>query len=53
VTTHKITPEGSGYTYESVDADIANREFPARLYYLPIPEAEIQKNKGLTQIKGW
>ncbi|MEJ5055389.1 RagB/SusD family nutrient uptake outer membrane protein [Sphingobacterium sp. MYb382] len=50
---HKITPEGSGYTYEFVDADIANREFPARLYYLPIPEAEIQKNKGLTQIKGW
>lgn len=50
---HRISNVGINLNYETVDADAVNREFPSRLYYLPIPEAEIQINKGLTQIKGW
>src|SRR5690606_21544744 len=52
-TGHKISPEGTGFTYEVVSADAVNRSFSSKLYYLPIPESEVQLNGALTQIKGW
>ena len=53
VTGHKIEPNGTGFTYQVVPADNLDRSFSSRLYYLPIPEGEIQVNLALTQIKGW
>lgn len=53
VTGHKIEPNGTGFTYTVVPADNLDRSFSSRLYYLPIPEGEIQVNLALTQIKGW
>lgn len=53
VTGHKIEVEGNGFKYTIVPADNIDRSFSTRLYYLPIPEGEIQVNQGLTQIKGW
>jgi len=52
-TGHKISPNGTGLTYEVVSADATNRSFSTKLYYLPIPENEVQLNGALTQIKGW
>lgn len=53
MTGHKITPEGSSLKYESVEVDNTNRSFSTRLYYLPIPERDVQVNLELTQIQGW
>jgi starch-binding outer membrane protein, SusD/RagB family len=53
VTGHKIEPNGSSLSYTVVSADNLDRQFSTRLYYLPIPESEIQRNEELTQIKGW
>ncbi|WP_164111157.1 MULTISPECIES: RagB/SusD family nutrient uptake outer membrane protein [Sphingobacterium] len=44
---------GGGYRYTVESADNALRTFTGSLYYLPIPEAEVQRNDELTQIKGW
>lgn len=52
-TGHKISPEGSSLSYEAVPIDAVNRSFSSKLYYLPIPESEVQLNGALTQIKGW
>ncbi|RXK82885.1 RagB/SusD family nutrient uptake outer membrane protein [Filimonas effusa] len=52
-TGHKISAAGTGYTYETVSADNANRQFTGALYYIPIPASELQNNTALTQIKGW
>ncbi|WP_165793074.1 RagB/SusD family nutrient uptake outer membrane protein [Sphingobacterium haloxyli] len=48
-TGHKYT----GFNYEVVPADNTDRSFTGALYYLPIPEAEVQRNNALDQIKGW
>lgn len=53
MTGHKISVDGSNVTYEVVPVDATNRQFSRRLYYLPIPEGEVQINESLTQIKGW
>lgn len=53
VTGHRITPSGNGLNYEVVTADNADRSFTPALYYIPIPELEVQRNTGLEQIKGW
>ncbi|WP_149525430.1 RagB/SusD family nutrient uptake outer membrane protein [Sphingobacterium hotanense] len=53
MTGHKPTPDGAGFTYEVVPADASDRSFTGKLYYLPIPESEVQVNLGLTQIQGW
>lgn len=53
MTGHKITGQGAGYTYEVVPADAVNRSFTGKLYYLPIPENEVQLNLALDQIFGW
>lgn len=52
-TGHKISDLGSGNIYETVLADTRDREFVGRMYYLPIPLAETQRNNGLDQIVGW
>jgi len=52
-TGHKISDLGSGTIYETVSADTRDREFTERMYYLPIPLAETQRNNGLSQIVGW
>lgn len=52
-TGHKITPAGTGYTYETVSCDNATRQFTGALYYIPIPPLELQNNTALTQIQGW
>ncbi|RPE09532.1 RagB/SusD family nutrient uptake outer membrane protein [Chitinophaga lutea] len=52
-TGHKITPQGAGFKYEVVPADNANRQFTPALYYIPIPQDEIQRNTAITQIQGW
>lgn len=49
---HGHRPNANG-TYDLVDADIQKRYFPAKLYYLPIPQSEIQNNVNITQISGW
>jgi len=52
-TGHKITQSGSVFTYEVVSADNMDRKFTTALYYMPIPEDEIQRNPGIKQIQGW
>lgn len=53
VTGHKIEETPSGLTYTVEPADNLDRSFSTRLYYLPIPEQEVQINQALTQIQGW
>lgn len=53
MTGHKITVNGMTASYEVVPVDASDRQFSTRLYYLPIPEGEVQINESLTQIKGW
>ncbi|NGM60801.1 RagB/SusD family nutrient uptake outer membrane protein [Sphingobacterium sp. SGG-5] len=43
----------NGTEYEVVSVDNVDRGFTGALYYLPIPEAEDQRNDALDQIKGW
>ncbi len=52
-TGHKISQSGTTVKYEVVNADNTNRQFTPALYYIPIPETEIQRNNAITQIKGW
>lgn len=48
-TGHKYT----GIGYEVVSVDNTDRSFTGALYYLPIPEIEVQRNNALDQITGW
>lgn len=50
---HKISIDQDQMMVEVVSADASDRQFPARLYYLPIPDVEVQINESLKQIKGW
>ncbi len=52
-TGHRITPQGTGWKYEVVSADNANRQFTGALYYMPVPIDELQRNGAITQILGW
>ncbi len=52
-TGHRVVPAGNGFEYEVVPADNTDRSFTGALYYLPIPEMEVQRNNALDQIKGW
>jgi hypothetical protein len=52
-TGHRITPLGAGWKYEVVPVDNTNRQFTTKLYYIPIPVDEIQRNDAMDQIKGW
>lgn len=49
----KITKSGEVLTYEYVDIDKADRQFPERFYNFPIPIAEIANNTALSQINLW
>jgi len=53
MTGHKITPVGTDLRYDVVEVDNMDRSFTGRLYYLPIPEREVQVNLALDQIQGW
>lgn len=53
MTGHKVTAVGTGFAYNAVPADAVNRSFTGKLYYLPIPESEVQLNLSLDQIQGW
>lgn len=50
---HKITSVSGVNSYTVVDADGQDRHFTTNLYYLPIPQAEVQRNNKLVQIAGW
>lgn len=50
---HKISPDGNGLRYETVDCDKQNRFFPTTFYYMPIPLQEIVNNTSIEQIQGW
>lgn len=50
---HRLSQDGTSLKYEVVSADATNRSFTGKLYYLPIPEGEVQRNNALTQIQGW
>lgn len=52
-TGHRVTPSGSGFNYETVTVDNANRQFTKDLYYIPIPVDEVLRNNALKQIQGW
>jgi hypothetical protein len=53
VSGHRVEVAGQNVSYTTVPADDRDRSFSGRLYYLPIPESEVQVNTALTQIKGW
>lgn len=47
-----ITPNGlGGFTYDKVEFE--QRKFPEKLYVLPVPQDEIDKNPAAKQINGW
>nr|WP_315817101.1 RagB/SusD family nutrient uptake outer membrane protein [Paraflavitalea speifideiaquila] len=52
-TGHRVTASGGGFKYESISCDNMDRQFTPALYYIPIPQSELQNNAALTQIKGW
>ncbi|SNR31293.1 Starch-binding associating with outer membrane [Maribacter sedimenticola] len=47
----KIEKEGDNYTYTKFEFE--TRSFPSKLYVLPIPQNEIDKNPAAKQILGW
>ncbi len=48
----KIVKEADGtFTYSGIDVEM--RSFPEKLYVLPIPQGEIDKNPAAKQINGW
>ncbi|MEC5146388.1 RagB/SusD family nutrient uptake outer membrane protein [Chitinophaga sp. 180180018-2] len=50
---HKVTANGSGFSYTEVDCDKENRYFPTSFYYMPIPQEELVNNTAMKQIQGW
>lgn len=56
VRTHglKIVKEANGtFTYYYVECDNQDRNFPEKLYTLPIPQDELENNKSITQNPAW
>lgn len=47
----KMTKSGSTITYTRYPFEI--RSFPSKLYVLPIPQSEVDKNPAAKQINGW
>lgn len=47
----KMTKSGNTITYTRVAFE--NRSFPSKLYVLPIPQSEVDKNPAAKQIAGW
>lgn len=48
-----ITKIGAGFKYEYVTCDDVDRQFPERLYTLPVPPEEIANNTSCIQIDAW
>lgn len=49
----KMTPAGSGYTYEYVDCDLQDRKFLSKTYVLPVPYSELANNSAIEQYDEW
>lgn len=50
----KIVKEANGtFTYYYVECDDQNRNFPEKLYTLPIPQSELDNNKDVNQTPAW
>lgn len=49
----KITDTADGLHYQWVSVDDQDRNFPAKMYYCPIPQSELDNNKNITQISVW
>ena len=50
----KITPDLYGnFTYERIEADTQDRQFPVKYNIFPIPYSELQNNKLCTQNEAW
>ena len=47
----RIEKDGDNYTYTKFEFE--TRSFPSKLYVLPIPQNEIDKNPAAKQILGW
>lgn len=48
-----ITKSGDDFAYQYVTCDDVDRQFPQRLYTLPVPPEEIANNILCEQIDGW
>ena len=50
----KIVKEANGsLTYYYVEVDDQNRNFPQKLYTLPVPQSELENNKLMSQDNAW
>jgi hypothetical protein len=50
----KIEKNGSGqFVYTYVDCDKQDRNFPAKMYRIPLPVSEITNNTAITQFPEW
>ncbi|MCI2122086.1 MAG: RagB/SusD family nutrient uptake outer membrane protein, partial [Bacteroidales bacterium] len=49
----RIDKTTAGYTYTYVEADDTDREFPEKLYQIPLPEDELESNSSVSQFTGW
>ncbi|MCQ2176723.1 MAG: RagB/SusD family nutrient uptake outer membrane protein [Bacteroidales bacterium] len=49
----KIEKSGDGFTYTYVSVDDKERNFPAKLYRLPLPASELNSNSSLEQYPEW
>ncbi len=49
----KISPSGTGYSYEYVDCDLQDRKFLQKTYVLPIPYSELANNSAIEQYDEW
>lgn len=49
----KIEKEGASFLYTYVDCDKQDRNFPEKLYRIPLPEEEITNNTAVKQFPEW
>ena len=48
-----ITKTGSNFSYEYLPVDPQNMVFNQKMYFMPIPQSELTKNRKLKQNPGW
>lgn len=48
-----ITKTGNSFSYEYLPVDPQNMVFSQKMYFMPIPQSELTKNRKLTQNPGW
>lgn len=49
----KIEKTTAGKTYKYVEADDVDREFPAKMYQIPLPQDELESNASVSQFTVW